>query len=276
MNNEPVEKKRGRKKKENNEVLEPVEKKKRGRKKKWESFAYTKVIMPESDEESVQHNYVNNIDSENYEKESVAFGNLNITVHTNKEISNTEKIKSTICNNINSNNKLSTCKIELSNSDIEDNTDDETEYEYVPKNSKIKLIRHYDNIYSEGKELERTNVYCFNCCHPFYNKPFTLPIDYNPTLKRYKVFGNFCSPNCAKRYAMDDKKSSNTVSILSQMCREMYSYSYTIKAAPSRFTLKCFGGKLSIEDYRNSFLDKRVFNLKPVNSKVVYLEIAEL
>ena len=276
MNNEPVEKKRGRKKKENSEVLEPVEKKKRGRKKKWESFAHTKVIMPESDEESVQHNDVNNIDSENYEKESVAFGNLNITVHTNKEISNTDKIKSTICNNINSNNRLSTCKIELSNSDIEDNTDDETGYEYVPKNSKIKLMRHYDNIYSEGKELERTNVYCFNCCHPFYNKPFTLPIDYHPILKRYKVFGNFCSPNCAKRYAMDDKKLSNTVSILSQMCREMYSYSYTIKAAPSRFTLKCFGGKLSIEDYRNSFLDKRVFNLKPVNSKVVYLEIAEL
>lgn len=276
MNIEPVEKKRGRKKKENNESTEPVEKKKRGRKKKWESFAHTKVVMPESDEESIQYDDIKHIDADTYEKESVAFGNLNITVHTNKEISNTDKIKSTICSNINSHNKSSTCKIELSNSDIEDNSDNETSYEYVPKNTKVKLIRHYDNSYSEGKELGRTDIYCFNCCHPFYNKAFTLPIDYHPVLKRYKVFGNFCSPNCAKRYAMDDKKLSNTVSILSQMCREMYSYSYTIKAAPSKFTLKCFGGKLSIEDYRNSFLDKRVFNLKPVNSKVVYLEIAEL
>ena len=81
-------KKRGRKKKDPVEEEKPLEKKKRGRKKKWESFAHTKIMMPESDEEDVKTNNTTTIDNTNYEKESIAFGNLSITVHANKDIRN--------------------------------------------------------------------------------------------------------------------------------------------------------------------------------------------
>jgi hypothetical protein len=269
-------KKRGRKKKEVLEEEKPIEKKKRGRKKKWESFAHTKIVMPESDEEDVNIHKNDVVDNTNYEKESIAFGNLSITVHANKDISNTLKIKDSIFKNIDTTKKSSICKIELENSDIDD-SESETEYNYKSKNkTKNKTVKYHKDIYTTETELSRTDVYCYNCCHPFYNKPFTLPVDFEPTLRRYKVFGNFCSPNCAKRYAIDDKILCNKVHILSQMCREMYNASYTIKPAPSKFLLRCFGGKLSIDQFRNNFKSDTNYTVKPINTKVLSLEIVEV
>lgn len=267
-------KKRGRKKKEITEEEKPQEKKKRGRKKKWESFSHVKIVMPDSDEEENVTRKDDTTDNSNYEKESVTFGNLSITVHANKDVTDTFKIKDSISKNIDAVKKTSVCKIELDNSDIEDDSD--TEYtEYKPKTVK-KIIKYHKDIYTTETELSRTDIYCYNCCHPFYNKPFKLPIDFDPTLRRYKTFGNFCSPNCAKRYAIDDKNLCNKVYILSQMCREMYGTSYTIKLAPSKFLLRCFGGKLSIEEYRNNFKDNITYAIKSINTKTLFLEIAEI
>lgn len=274
-------KKRGRKKKKVNEEEQPQqqEKKKRGRKKKWESFANTKIVMPDSDEENhsnLKHDTVHNL---NYEKESVAFGNLNITVHANKDNNSAVKIKDSILKNIDVVKKTSVCKIELDNSDIDNNSDvdnnSDDDEEYKTKNVK-KTIKYHKDIYTTETELSRTDIYCYNCCHPFYNKPFILPIDFEPNLKRYKVFGNFCSPNCAKRYALDDKMLCNKVHILSHMCRELYDISYKIKPAPSKFLLRCFGGKLSIEEYRNKFKNDITYVVKPINTKTLFLEIVEI
>jgi hypothetical protein len=267
-------KKRGRKKKEVAEEDKPQEKKKRGRKKKWESFAHTKIVMPDSDEENNSNLRQDTVYNSNYEKESVAFGNLNITVHANKDTNSTLKIKDSIFKNVDTIKKTSVCKIELDNSDLDDDSDVEC-IEYKQKTVK-KTIKYHKDIYTPETELSRTDVYCYNCCHPFYNKPFTLPIDFEPSLRRYKVFGNFCSPNCAKRYALDDKILCNKVHILSQMCREMYDASYKIKPAPSKFLLRCFGGKLSIEEYRNNFKEDNIYVVKPVNTKTLFLEIVEI
>ena len=76
MSSLDTDKKRGRKKKQVEEVV--VEKKKRGRKKKWESLSSVKIVMPESDEECETSNKVQT--ESNYDKESISFGNLNITV----------------------------------------------------------------------------------------------------------------------------------------------------------------------------------------------------
>lgn len=264
-------KRRGRKKKEVVDDDKPLEKKKRGRKKKWESFAHTKIIMPESDEEDNKSSITERIDNNNYEKESIAFGGLNITVHANKDNSNTTKIKDSIFKNLDTTKKTSVCKIELENSDIDDNSD----YEYSDDLFKGKSIKYHTDDYSVGKELNRTDVYCYNCCHPFFTKQCVLPIDYDATLKRYKVFGNFCSPNCAKRYAIEHKTLYNKTYLLSNMYRELYDSSYVIKPAPSKFLLKCFGGKLSIEDYRNNFNDAINYTIKPINTKTIHMEICE-
>jgi hypothetical protein len=271
-------KKRGRKKKEilkNDEVIVETEKKKRGRKKKWESFANTKLEIPESDEEPIDKPQATEL-ATNYEKQSVAFGNLNITVHSNKDQNNTQKFKKFLDNNITNTKKNSVCKIDISNSDLEESEDEELFFKEPSKLNSTKILKEFTKFNDSGKEINRTEIYCFNCCHPFYNKPAVLPIDYNPLHKRYKVFGNFCSPNCAKRYALDDKVLSSNVHILSQMYRELYSAAYRIKPAPSKFLLKCFGGKLSIEEYRNTFTNKINYVDRPINTKMIFLEIKEI
>jgi hypothetical protein len=274
-------KKRGRKKKIVESIAEPVEKKKRGRKKKWESFDGIKMTMPDSDDESIQSSNDTKIDEVSYDKQNVLFGNLNITVHTNKEINSTSKIKNILQNNITCDKRSTMCKIEINNSDIEDesecDTDTDTLVNYKINNpgKTTKVLNYHNDIYSQPIEMERTDIYCYNCCHPFYNKKCVLPISYDVCLKRYKVYGNFCSPNCAKRYALNDKVLCNNVHILSQMYREIYSYDYRIKPAPSRYLLKCFGGKLSIEEYRSTFTDNKIYETKPINTKTVFLEIVE-
>lgn len=272
-----TEKKRGRRKKEVEEVsanasANASEKKKRGRKKKWESFANIKIEMPQSDtEEDVVWKNIDNHDQEQYDKESVAFGNLNITVHTSKDVSNADNIKYSIINNIIGDKSNSLCKIELSDSEESD-----LDLDNIHLKTKSKSLIQYDNIYCAGKELSRTDILCFNCCHSFYNKKFVLPIDYDTKLKRYKVFGNFCSPNCAKRYAMEDKKLCGKIYLLNQMCKEMFDIRFIIKAAPSKLLLKSFGGKLTIEEYRNNFIEEIKYKIKPINSKTIYLNISEV
>ena len=265
-------KKRGRKKKQVTEVEQPQEKKKRGRKKKWESVSNVKIVIPTSDEEDFTNTENAVVDDQNYEKESIAFGNLNITVHASKDVNTVSKIKDSISKNADRTKKNSVCKIELDNSDYD--SDVECTISDTPQHVN-KTIKYHRDIYTLGHELSRTNVHCYNCCHPFYNKPFTLPIDFEPDTKRYKVFGNFCSPNCAKRYAMDDKILCNKVYILSKMCREMYDATYKIKPAPSKLLLKCFGGPLSIEQYRQP-LDNINYIVKPINTKTLFLEVSEI
>lgn len=276
----PTDKKRGRKKKVVEQETEPVEKKKRGRKKKWESFDGIKMTMPDSEDDTIiLTRESTKVDEIAYDKQNVLFGNLNITVHTNKDVNSTNKIKHILHNNIAYDKRSTICKIEINNSDVDDDSDIETSpqinYKSNSNGKTTKVLNYHSDIYSRASELERTEVYCYNCCHPFYNKKCVLPTSYDSYLKRYKVYGNFCSPNCAKRYALNDKCLCNNVHILSQMYREMYSYDYKIKPAPSRYTLKCFGGKLSIEEYRSTFMDNKVYETKPVNTKTIYLEIIE-
>ena len=98
--NEIIKSKRGRKKKEviiqpEDEV--PKEKKKRGRKKKWEVETSHKIIVDEKiifNQDNQKDNQ--NIDSKSYDRENVSFGNLNITVHTNKDTLNIDKINEEI------------------------------------------------------------------------------------------------------------------------------------------------------------------------------------
>jgi hypothetical protein len=274
MSSLDTEKKRGRKKKQVEEEV-VAEKKKRGRKKKWESLSSVKIVMPESDEECETSNKVQT--ESNYDKESISFGDLNITVQTKD--TTTDVIKNTLSKNIHTNQKSSICKIQLNSSDIEDSDDEQPRVNNAVRskstNGTTKILKVYENIYDKGKQVEKSDVYCYNCCHPFYCRPCFLPTAYEPQLKRYKLYGNFCSPNCTKRYALDNKHFNNCTHILSQMYREMYSYSYIIKPAPPKFLLKIFGGPLSINEYRDKFNSSITYTKKPVNCKMHFLEINE-
>ena len=281
-------KKRGRKKKiieipretENNKEILQIEqvKKKRGRKKKWEVETTTKLI--DNNPISFSENYTkceNKSISENYEEKNISFGNLNIKVHSNKEIPNIVDIKKSLkdSNGNSTKNVQQKCNINLTISDYEDSDTDE---KVTNKNKKIiertiKVMKFYKDDFDKGNEILISPYRCYNCHHTFNNKPFFLPIYYNPEYNKFKVIGNYCSPNCVKAAALHSKIYDKKAYLVSQMYRRLYGNSYIIKAAPPIQCLKEYGGTMSIQQYRESFDNNIHYKLKDLCSKIVLDEI---
>jgi hypothetical protein len=245
---------------------EPVclEKKKRGRKKKFETGVSCDskldgCTFDDSEESKVESNPPI-VDNNNYEKESVLFGDLNITIRTNKDAIGINPVRKSFGPE---HFFQKTTKIDTLESDDEDR-------EYLKNNT--HLLENYHESTSEGVALRKTDNLCFNCCHSFQNLMFKLPIDFDLKLNRYKLYGIFCSPNCAKRFALDDITLHSKVHILGQFCRYMYNdMSYKIKPSPSRYQLKCFGGSLSITEFRKNFSNYLPYKLHTVPTKVIYI-----
>lgn len=261
---EDLPKKRGRKKLSETVVVpqsvEPVvekEKKKRGRKKKWETTPFqsnyvvneTKIIR--EDTQSVIE------DDENYTTNNFKFGNLFIKIH-DKETSNVNKDKFVFEDT----NK--DCEINIS-SDEEDTTD------FKVNNTATKKIFLVKNNNPYKNKHVKNNIRCFHCHHFFENLPFYLPIDYCQHLDRYNIFGNFCSPNCVKAFSLNSKTLCQKSYLIGQFYRKLFGPNFTINCAPSIYTLKEYGGDLSIEEFRNSFYKNNKYTLNNLNSKVILL-----
>ena len=315
ITDEPIKKTRGRKKKvqqepeDNSNIdIEQLQidqvKKKRGRKKKWEVETTTKLIEngPISFSENNYKEEIKQID-DNYEAQNILFGNLNIKVHSNKEIVQVDDIKESLKKKSNSK-----CKINLTNSDYEDSDDEEiyyndnnnnnnndnTQFDNLNKinNSKtkiaklhnsskkiveknMKVMKYFTNEFDSGNEILISPYRCYHCHHNFNNKPFFLPIDYNCELNRFKVTGNFCSPNCVKTYALNSKIYQNRIYLIGHMYRKLFGPNYTIKPAPPIQTLKEYGGKLSIEEFRANFDNSKQYSVKNIFNKVLMDEVIE-
>jgi len=262
----------------NGTVIDTV-KKKRGRKKKWEVETTTKFVQnsPITFSENEVQNVNNEQTFDNYSEKQILFGTLNIKIHSNKDTtSNIETIKETLKNN---NNK---CRINLTTSDFDDsgsesnvNLDTNTKLKsskpVVEKN--IKVMKFFKDSFDSGNEILISNYRCYNCNHKFPNKPFFLPIDYSPELDRYRVSGNFCSPNCVKAYAFNSKIYCNQVHLVSLMYRKLYGSGTIIKPAPPIQCLKEYGGNMTIEEYRLSFNTNVEYKLKHICSKIIYDEV---
>lgn len=124
-----------------------------------------------------------------------------------------------------------------------------TNAEALPVFTKMDL-----NLYSrEGGIIDvpdQTEVACFWCAHQFEGRPVFLPYDEKNGV--WHVYGNFCCPECALAYCLDEKEDQQTrwekVALLHRLYANIVGG--RIYPAPQRTVLKFFGGKLSIEEYR--------------------------
>ena len=94
-------------------------------------------------------------------------------------------------------------------------------------------------------------------------------------MNRFKVTGNFCSPNCVKTYALNSKIYQNRIYLIGHMYRKLFGPNYTIKPAPPIQTLKEYGGKLSIEEFRANFDNSKQYSVKNIFCKVLMDEVIE-
>lgn len=98
------------------------------------------------------------------------------------------------------------------------------------------------------------NLVCWWCVHDLPQHPcIHLPIKYDDKRKIFQTVGNFCSWACAKAYALDMRtaRSGEIQSLLALMRKQSYGKSMPCWPAPKREGLSCFGGTMSIEQFRS-------------------------
>lgn len=99
-----------------------------------------------------------------------------------------------------------------------------------------------------------TPLICWWCVHALPQHPcIHLPVRYDDKRKIFGTIGNFCSWQCAKAYALDmgTSRSGEIQSFLMIMRRQTYGHYVPLWPAPKRQALACFGGTMTIEEFRS-------------------------
>lgn len=157
------------------------------------------------------------------------------------------------------------------------------EYNFYNNTKNIKQNNNNNTIQCKLKNLQYdlhtnsiyNNSNCFWCTGSFKHEPIYIPSSF--INNKYKVYGNFCTPQCAAAYLFDENIDStikyNRYSLLNSMYKELFTYNKNIIPAPKPFyILDKFLGNLSIEEYRNlvskndtniSIVDKPISNIFP-------------
>lgn len=210
-----------------------VGKKKRGRKPK----NYTNPTIKSEDNIKV----VENINSED---EKIIF-HLPITIneinsYDNDNMSIFIKSEADINKKIEMNSEISEASEVLKVSETSD--------------TKIFLNNSINNIHTHVLKFN-SNTKCWWCRNSFMTHPIQLPEDYyNNT---FYCIGHFCSYNCAVSYNLDlnDITTSKRISLINLLYYKTYTEFNTITPAPHWVTLEEYGGKLSINEFRESSIN---------------------
>jgi hypothetical protein len=94
---------------------------------------------------------------------------------------------------------------------------------------------------------------CWWCVHGLPQRPcIHLPIKYDDKRKIFGTIGNFCSWPCAKAYAinMGTSRAGEIQSFLALVRLQAFGRHLPLWPAPKRETLACFGGTMTIEEFR--------------------------
>ena len=117
------------------------------------------------------------------------------------------------------------------------------------KNKVLPILLEYSETNKNNKWPNSVSSCCYWCTEQFDSVPVGIPI--KKLYNTFYMFGNFCSPECAAAYIFDNKRFMNDCWEKYSMLNLIYSNLEPIKIAPSRVCLKKFGGRLSINEFRN-------------------------
>ena len=112
---------------------------------------------------------------------------------------------------------------------------------------------------NESKTLpDAVDIACFWCTEEFGNQPVVIPEREEKGM--YKVYGNFCCPECGLAYLLEENIDPHVRWERMALLHRLYSDLYTTRIfpSPSRQSLKKFGGPLNIDQFRNTIRNKNV------------------
>ena len=124
--------------------------------------------------------------------------------------------------------------------------------------SKCDLLVEYANANASKQIPTSTTTACFWCSHAFSNQPCIIP--HSERNGVYKVYGNFCCPECSIAYLLQEHIDPHVRWERMALLYRIYDTSAQgrIYPAPPRETLKLFGGPLSIESYRATIATHKI------------------
>jgi hypothetical protein len=141
--------------------------------------------------------------------------------------------------------------------------DNESE-EVVEENRPLQVFSNCELMveFAESSKIQKlpesTNIACYWCSHSFNNQSVVIPeSERNGT---YKVYGNFCSSECAMAYLLKESLDPHIRWDRMALLYRIYDVDGKgrIYPAPPRESLKLFGGPLTIESYRATLNSKKV------------------
>ena len=111
----------------------------------------------------------------------------------------------------------------------------------------------HDTINSTNFKNTKTDIACWWCTCNFDTVPLGSPDKYVPSVDSFKVTGCFCSFNCILSYKMS--KGHINCHLVSYMHKKLTNKFSRISKAPPPYCLTKFGGTVTIEKFRESFID---------------------
>ena len=261
LDNKPK-KKRGRKPKKKNDVVETKIPKKRGRKPRG-----GKIVSKSSDiskpQSNVETNIILHLKCNTSQLEKKTFSMLNSKY--NPKISQPDPFS------LNSNQKLNTLTFEnISGNETVSNLNNINNFQTnlhkpKPNNKEIKELSCNDNVDIKEIWKKLSNLKyqlhfnclpdkrssCFWCTCPFDNPAIYIPSKIRNGV--YDVYGCFCSPQCAVAFLRNEQLDHSVLWERYSMINDLYGkiFGRNIKPAPSPYyTLNKFYGNLNIQEYR--------------------------
>ncbi len=265
-----------------------VEKKKRGRRRK------TELLVSETIKEDVEENIVETEVKKKRGRRPKIYNSSDISVINNSFSDDENIIVRLQVKNPDINSEIS--KLELNedqhpyayNSDMytkvhkysNDKNDEDKQCitnENID-NNKLKIVAVLKDFEEKNKNKEwptNTSIACYWCCHNFINSPFGIPVSYDKN--EFKVFGCFCSLECATAYNFKSNDSVDEVweryNLINLLSRKM-GKNTIVKPSPDRLSLKMFGGFLDIDDFRKYTETNKIIHLNfpPMTSLTQQIE----
>ena len=117
----------------------------------------------------------------------------------------------------------------------------------------VKLLQEFEEKSKNNEWPATTHVSCYWCCHKFDNAPLGIPVRF--LREKFHVFGCFCSLECATAYNFASHESMDDVweryALLNLLaCKLSPECNSKVRSAPSRLALACFGGHMTIDEFR--------------------------
>lgn len=157
------------------------------------------------------------------------------------------------------------CSVEFSGKEIDQTSKENVIYDIQENNRKKGYFELLTTFVYNEKWLHNTDVCCWWCCHTFDTIPIGSPEKYDDVVKKFHVKGVFCSFSCMIAYRKERNRKCN---LKNYLVKYMYSkltgtllIETNLNPAPPRCSLKIFGGDLTIEEFRNSFIENKIYKM---------------